>query len=168
MNGSVLEEKSFFNKMLELAFVFQSGLGYFTLSLLLKLTLWKLDPSFDPWSFSPLEMLDELQKQLCRSVDPSLAASLEPFAHCWNKVSLRFFYRYYFGRSLSELAQLVPLPKSRGRSTRYSDGLHDLYITIPSFFPCTAKLWNFLPIDCFLSHMIYIALILELTGTFYL
>ena len=51
MNGSVLEEKSFFNKMLELAFVFQSGLGYFTLSLLLKLTLWKLDPSFDPWSF---------------------------------------------------------------------------------------------------------------------
>ena len=129
----------------------------------------KIGSFIRPMKFlSPLEMLDELQKQLCRSVDPSLAASPEPFAHCWNEVSLRFFYRYYFGRSLSELAQLVPLPKSRGRSTRYSDGLHDLYITIPSFFPCTAKLWNFLPIDCFLSHMIYIALILELTGTFYL
>ena len=28
-------------------------------------------------------------------------------------------YRYYFGRCSSELAQLVPLPYSRGRSTRY-------------------------------------------------
>ena len=102
----------------------------------------KIGSFIRPMKFlSTLEILDELQKQLCRSVDPSLAASLEPFAHCWNKVSLRFFCRYYFGRCLFELAQLVPLPKSRGRSTRYSDGLHDLYITIPSFFPCTAKLF---------------------------
>ena len=28
-----------------------------------------------------LELLDELQKQICRTVDPSLAASLEPLAH---------------------------------------------------------------------------------------
>ena len=67
-------------------------------------------------------------------------------------------YRYYFGRCSSELAQLVPLPFSRGRSTRYSDGLHDFSVTIPrcykdvhvnSFFPCTAKLWTSLPIECF-------------------
>ena len=42
---------------------------------------------------------------------------------------------------------LVPLPYSRGRSTRYSDRLHDVYIN--SVFPCTARLWNSLPIECF-------------------
>ena len=65
---------------------------------------------------------------------------------------------YSIGRCSSELAQLVPLPFSRGRSTRYSDRLHDFSVTIPrcykdvyvsSFFPCTAKLWNSLPIECF-------------------
>ena len=35
---------------------------------------------------------------------------------------------YYFGKCSSELAQLVPLPFSRGRSTRYSDRLHDFFI----------------------------------------
>ena len=29
-----------------------------------------------------LELLDKLQKRICRIVGPSLAASLEPFAHC--------------------------------------------------------------------------------------
>ena len=60
--------------------------------------------------------------------------------------------------SASELAQLVPLPYPRGRSTRYSDRLHDFSVTIPrcykdvyvnSFFPRTARLWNSLPIECF-------------------
>ena len=31
------------------------------------------------------------------------------------------FFRYYFGRYSSKLAELVPLPYSRGRSTRHSD-----------------------------------------------
>ena len=83
---------------------------------------------------------------------------LEPLAHRRNVASLSLFYRYYFGRCLSELAQLVPLPYSRGRSTRYSDRLHDFSVTIPrgykdvyvnSFFPRTARLWNSLPIECF-------------------
>ena len=38
---------------------------------------------------------------------------------------------YYFRRCLIELAQLGPLPYSRGRSTRYSDGLHDFSAAIP-------------------------------------
>ena len=65
------------------------------------------------WAGAPscyLELLDKLQKQICRTVGPSLPASLEPLAH-------HLFYRYYFGRCSSELAQLVPLPYSRGRST---------------------------------------------------
>ena len=105
-----------------------------------------------------LDLLDKLQKRICRIVGPSLAASLEPLAHRRNVASLSLFYRYYFGRCSSELAQLVSLPFSQGRSTRYSDRLHDFSVTIPrcykdvyvnSFFPRTAKLWNSLPMECF-------------------
>ena len=35
-----------------------------------------------------LELLGELQKQICRIVGPSLATSLEPMAHCRNVASL--------------------------------------------------------------------------------
>ena len=56
-----------------------------------------------------LELLDKLQKRICRTVGPSLAASLEPLAHRQNVTSLRLFYRYCFGRCSSELAQLVSL-----------------------------------------------------------
>ena len=113
------------------------------------------------WAGAPscyLDLLDRLQKQICRTVGPSLAACLEPLAHCQNEASLSLFYRYYFGRCSSELAQLVPLPYSRGRSTRYSDRLHDFSVTIPrcyknvyinSFFPCTTRLWNSQPVECF-------------------
>ena len=95
------------------------------------------------WDSAPscyLELLDKLQKRICRIVGPSLAASLEPLAHCRNVASLSLFYRYYFGRCSSELAQLFPLPFSQGRSNR----LHDFSLTIPrcykdvsvnSFFP---------------------------------
>ena len=101
---------------------------------------------------------DKLLNQICRAVGPSLAVSLEPLAHTQNVASVSLFYWYYFGRCSSELAQLVALPYSRRRSTRYSDRLHDFSVTIPrcykdayvnSFFPCTARLWNSLPIECF-------------------
>ena len=68
-----------------------------------------------------LELLDKLQKRICRTADPSLAASLESLAHRQNVASLSLFYRYYFSRCSSELAQLVPRPFSQERSTRYSD-----------------------------------------------
>ena len=104
-----------------------------------------------------LELLNKLQKQICRTFDPSLATSLEPLAHCRNVASLSLFYGYYFGKCSSELAQLVPLPYSQVRSTHYSDRLHDFSISIPrcykdvyvkSFFPHTARLWNSLPVEC--------------------
>ena len=96
-----------------------------------------------------LELLDTLQKRIYRTVCPSLVASLEPLARRRNVASLNLFCRYYFGRYSSELAQLGPLPYSRGRSTRYSDRLHDFSVTIPrcykdvyvnSFFPRAARL----------------------------
>ena len=77
-----------------------------------------------------LDLLDKLQKRICRILGPSLVASLEPLAHRRNVASLSLFYRYYFGRCSSELAQLVPLLFSRGRSTRYSDRLDDFSLTI--------------------------------------
>ena len=89
------------------------------------------------WAAAPkcfLELLDKLQKRICRTVGPLLAASLEPLAHCQNVASLSLFYSYYFGRCSSELVQLVLLPYSRGRSTRYSDRSHNYSVTIPRCF----------------------------------
>ena len=38
-----------------------------------------------------LELLHRLQKQICRTVGPSIVASPEPLAHCWNVASLSLF-----------------------------------------------------------------------------
>ena len=115
----------------------------------------------DVWAGAPscyLELLDKVQKRICRTVGPSFAASLEPLAHRQNVARLSLFYRYYFGRCYSELAQLISLPFSRGKATHYSDRLHVFSVTIPryyknvyvnSFFARTARVWNSLPIECF-------------------
>ena len=186
MGGSILEEKSSF-KMLGLTFSSKLDWGSYIISIAktaskkigalirsmkflspeVALYLYKstIRPCMEycchVWAGAPscyLDLLDKLQKRICRIVGPSLAASLEPLVHRRNVASLSLFYRYYFGRCSSELAQLVPLPFSRGRSTRYSERLHDFSVIIPrcykdvyvnSFFPRTARLWNSLPIECF-------------------
>ena len=79
------------------------------------------------WTGAPgcyLELLDKLQKQICWTVGPPLAAFLEPLAHHQNVASLSLSYRYYFGRCSSELTQLVQFPFSQGRSTHYSNRLY--------------------------------------------
>ena len=178
MDGSVLEEKSSF-KMLGLTFSSKLDWGPYSVSIA-KTASKKIGALFHSmkflspevvlylcmenccqvWAGAPscyLELLDRLQKRICRIVGPSLAASLEPFHHR-NVASLSLFYRYYFGRCSSELAQLVPLHFSQGNSTCYSDRLHDVSVTIPrcyqdvyanSFFPRTAGLRNSLPTECF-------------------
>ena len=181
MDGSVLEEKSSF-KMLWLTFSCKLDWGSYIisiaktaamkigalirsvkfLSLEVALYLYKsiiracMEYCCHVWAGAPscyLELLDKLQKRICRT-----AASLKPLAHRRNVASLSLFYRYYFGRCSSELAQLVPLPFSQGRSTRYSDRSYDFSVTflicykdvyVNSFFPRTARLWNSLPIECF-------------------
>ena len=104
------------------------------------------------------ELLNKLQKRICRTVGLPFAASLKLLAHRRKVTSLSLFYSYYFNRSSSELAQLVPRLYSRRRSIRYSDRMYDFSATIPrcykdfyvnSFFPHTARLLNFLPIECF-------------------
>ena len=190
MSGSVLEEKSSF-KMLGLTFSPKSDWGSDIISiaktvskklgalifsmmfLSTEVALYIYKSTICPcmkycchvWVNDPscyLELSDKLQNRICRTVGPSLAATLEPLPHRRNVTSLSLFYTYQFGRSSSELAQLVPLPYFRGRSTRYSDRFHDFSVIIPrsykdpydkSLFACTARLRNSLLIECF--HLAY-------------
>ena len=51
------------------------------------------------WAGAPscyLELLDKLQKRICRTVGPSLAASLEPLAHGRNVASLSLFLSLFY------------------------------------------------------------------------
>ena len=93
-----------------------------------------------------LELLDKLQKWICRTTGPSLATSLETLSDCQNVASLSLFYRYYFGGCSADLAQLNSVPFSRGRSTDLKC-YKDVYVN--SFLPRTARLWNSLSIECF-------------------
>ena len=85
------------------------------------------------WADAPscyMKLLDKLEKRTSRTVGPYLAGSFEPLAHRRSVSSLRLFYKYYFGRCSSGLAQLASLTYSQGRSTRYSDRLHGFSVTI--------------------------------------
>ena len=92
-------------------------------------------------------MLDKLKKWIRKKAGPSVAAFLEVLAHQQNVSSLSLFGRYYFGRFSCELAQLVPPPYSQGRSTWYSDRLHNFCHL--SKYLYVNRLWNYLPIECF-------------------
>ena len=140
MDGSILEEKSSF-KMLGLTFSCKLDWGSYIISIAktapkkfgalirsmkflspeVALYLYKsticpcMEYCCHVWAGAHscyLELLDKLQKRICRIVGPSLAASVEPLAHLRNVASLSLFYRYCFGRCSSELAQLVPVPFS--------------------------------------------------------
>ena len=96
-----------------------------------------------------LHISDKLLKQVCRTVGPSLAASPEPLTHWWHAINWSLFYRYYFGKIISELLELVQLPHSSGRSMCHFNKLHYFSVTIPiyykdvhisSFFLHTSKL----------------------------
>ena len=83
-----------------------------------------------------------------------LILALLPLSNAWyyrNAASLSLLYRYYFGGCSSKLAELVPLLYSRGKSTCYSDRLHNFSVTIlrcykkvyvNNFFLFTDKHWN--------------------------
>ena len=124
MDGSVLQEKPSF-KMLELTFSSKLGWGSYIISIAKstskkietlirslkflspEVVLYLYKSTMRPcmeyychvWASAPscyLELLDKLQKRICRTVVTSLAASLEPLAHHRNVASSSLFYRYYF------------------------------------------------------------------------
>ena len=140
MDGSVLEEKTSF-KMLGLTFSPKLDWGSYIVSIakttskkigalirslkflspevalyLYKSTIWPcMEYCCHVWAGGPrcyFKLLVKLQKQICRTVGPSLAASVKLLSHRGNVASLSLFYRYYVGRCSSELAQLVSLPYS--------------------------------------------------------
>ena len=74
------------------------------------------------WAGAPscfLELLNKLQKQICRTTGLSLATSIETLAHCRNVASLHLSYGYNLGGCSSDLAQLVPLLYFQGRPTSF-------------------------------------------------
>ena len=123
MGGSILEEKSSF-EILGLTFSSKLDWGSYIISIAktaskkigalirsmkflspeVALYLYKstirlcMEYCCHVWAGAPscyLDLLEKLQKRICRIVGPSLGASLEPLA------SLSLFYRYYFGRCSS-------------------------------------------------------------------
>ena len=97
-----------------------------------------------------LKMLDKLQKQVCWTVGPTLAASLEPLANCQTVANLSIFFKYYVGSCSIGLAELVPLFYSRGRYSRYSNRFHDFSLIIPRCYrDITATMCNSLLVSCF-------------------
>ena len=130
------------------------------------------------WVSAPnyyLELLGKLQKQICRTVAPSLSVSLEPVAHGQNVGCLSLFYRCYFGRCSSELAELAPILEGRLLVI-----LIDCVIflsQLPDVIRMSTPTVSFLAqldsgILClqnsFFRLMISVALSLELTSIFYL
>ena len=110
MDGSILEEKTSF-KMLGLTFSSKLGWASYIVSIAKtaskkigaliramkflspEVALYLYKSTIRPcveycchvWAGAPscyLELLDKLQNQICRTVGPSLSASLEPLAHC--------------------------------------------------------------------------------------
>ena len=124
MDGSILEEKSSF-KMLRLTCSSKLDWGSYIISIAktakrigalirsmkflspeVALYLYKsticpcMEYCCHVWAGAPscyLEMLDKLQKQICRIVGHSLATPLEALAYRQNVTSLSLFYRYHFG-----------------------------------------------------------------------
>lgn len=63
--------------------------------------------------------------------------------HIWKKHDKSsLFYRYYFVKYLSELAELLPLPHFRGSLTRYSEGSMDF---LPPSLNIVTMITNRLP-----------------------
>ena len=91
-------------------------------------------------------------------IGPPRKLELEPLAHCWNKAILSLFYRRYFGRCSSELAELVALTHSSGRSSHYSNRLYDFLSPFPEiirismstvFFSTSARFCHYVSPECF-------------------
>ena len=100
---------------------------------------------------SYFEILDKLQKRICRTVNPSVAITLKPLSHQQNVANLSLFCRYYFDRCSSELAWLVLFSHSRRMSTLSSDRFHAFFFLtisrsygkgyINTFFPTQLDSW---------------------------
>ena len=104
-----------------------------------------------------LELLDKLQKRIWRTVGSSFVASLKPLAHFQNEASLSLFFGYFLVDVLQNWLKwfhfLFPVGGLLVILTDcmifLSPFLDVTKMSMSSFFPHTAKLWDSLPIECF-------------------
>ena len=114
------------------------------------------------WGGAPrsqgVDLLDRVQKRVVNLVGPELSADLHALSHRRDVASLSLFYKYYYRKCSSELADLVPRKRVPVRSTRFSNQMHLHMVNLPkcrtnfyesSFFPRTSALWNSLTNECF-------------------
>ena len=104
---------------------------------------------------SKLDIDDRLQKRVCRTIDLTLAPSLELLTHLRIVASLSVFCRYnvllnrlnlfhvlvFVGGTLVILVGFFLSP--------FLD-VTGMYLFVNNFFVRTARLWNSLPAECFL------------------
>ena len=114
------------------------------------------------WGGAPrshqLDLLHRMQKRVVSLVGSGLSSDLQALSHRRDVASLSLFYKYYYGKYSSELADLVPPKGVTVRSTRFSEQMHRHTVNSPmgrikfyqsSFFSCTTALWNPLTNECF-------------------
>ena len=118
------------------------------------------------WSTVPIsgvvlqghDLLDRVQKRVVSLVGSVRSSDLQALSHRRDVASLSLFYKYYYGKCSSELADLVPSKRVTVRSTCFSEQKQRHTVNSPvcrtkfyksSFFPCTAAFWNSLTNECF-------------------
>ena len=97
-------------------------------------------------------MLDTLEKVICITFGPSLVASLEPLGHRRNVASLSIGITLVdIHLNWIHLLILLAGQKDFKKVVRFSVTIRRCYkdVYLNSFFPCTARLWNYLSAECF-------------------
>ena len=117
------------------------------------------------WGSSPdsphTSLLDRVESKALRLINsPTLTSKLLPLSSRRQVASLSLFYRYYHKHCSSELANIIPPPLRRPRTTRQANSSHAFSVQLPStrivrhsrsFINSTAQLWNNLPSSVFPS-----------------
>ena len=110
------------------------------------------------WSSVPkhtLGLLDSIQKRAIRLIaNPELTRHLDSLEHRRKVADLCLYYRYYYGKCSSELANLIPPKAVSARRIRLTEAGHQHRVNLQtprtslyrdSFFWRTTSLWNGLP-----------------------
>ena len=95
---------------------FLPKLVFISINICIAISLYFLKSTIQPhmeycchvWVGAPscyLEISDRLQERVCRTIGPTLAASLKPLGNQRNVGNLYLFYRYFFHSCSSELAE---------------------------------------------------------------
>ena len=98
-----------------------------------------------------MEILDKLQKWICKAAGPSLADSLQPLAFRPNVAS------EVFSKGIAMKDVHLDELLTRCSTFLFSWYVYALFIILTcykdvyvnSFFPFIARLWNYLPKECF-------------------